>query len=128
MHASHLPLHGKEISEGEVSKSKKQNKIIMKMLGKNSPTKIKKRPPHLPPLHTGTLTHRHTHLGARCGENRRKKDQNQLSDGEQRTCRRGAGSCVRSVPARTERVQEGDGLKGEYMVRNCSCSGWSLKL
>lgn len=25
-------------------------------------------------------------------------------------------------------MQEGDGLKGEYMVRNCGCSGWSLKL
>lgn len=32
------------------------------------------------------------------------------------------------MTARTERVQEGDGLKGEYMVRNCGCSGWSLKL
>ena len=32
------------------------------------------------------------------------------------------------MAARTERVQEGDGLKGEYMVRNCGCSGWILKL
>lgn len=32
------------------------------------------------------------------------------------------------MAARTERVQEGDGLKGEYMVRNCGCSGWSVKL
>lgn len=79
-----------------------------------------KKAPSVPPP---ADSHTDTHLSTRGGETGRKKDQDQLSDREQRTCRREAGSCVRSVAARTERVQEGDGLKGEYMVRNCGCSG-----
>lgn len=130
MHASHLPLHGKEISKGEVSKSEKQNKIIMKTLSKNSPTKKNKSPPPTSPPCTQAHSHAGTHTPQRPGRGgkQEKKDQDQLSDGEQRTCRREAGSCARSVAARTERVQEGDGLKGEYMVRNCGCSGWRLRL
>lgn len=30
VHASHLPLHGKEISKGEVSEAEKQNKLLTK--------------------------------------------------------------------------------------------------